>query len=231
MALFENFPYTNLGNLNLNWIIKKIKGIEDASDLIVDIPGYAQSCADAVTAAQGYKNDAQNAAGAAAGSASDALGYKNDAQSSANAAAGSASDALGYKNNAQSSAGAAAGSASDALGYKNAAEAAAALAATYTGFTGLHKKVEAGSSYTHVLPDGGYIIIDSDDIADVGYGKHVNMYYMEVVGGVDVGREPLATQQSSLAITYNVVGGTLSANNSLGSNDVYVTVIGIAYTV
>lgn len=231
MALFENFPYTNISNLNLNWIIKKIKGIEDATDLIIDIPGYVQTCEDAAAAAQGYKNDAsgyataaQNSANAAAGSASDALGYKNDASSSASAAAGSASDALGYKNDASSYATAAGNSAL-------AAAASEALASTYTGFEGLHVKVEAGSSYTHLIADGGYIIIDSDDITDVGYDKHANIYYMEVVGGIDKGRVPLVTQQSNLAITYNVLGGTLSANNSLGSNDVFVTLIGIAYTV
>lgn len=36
MALFENFPYTNLQQLNLNWIIKKLKELENTSVLSVN---------------------------------------------------------------------------------------------------------------------------------------------------------------------------------------------------
>ena len=231
MALFENFPYTNISNLNLNWIIKKIKGIEDASDLIVDIPGYAQTCEDAATAAQGYKNDAsgyataaQNSANAAAGSANDALGYKNDASGYASAAAGSANDSLGYKNDASGYATAAGNSAL-------AAAASATEAASYTGFHGFHVKVEAGDTFTETIPDGGYILIDSVDVADLGYDKHANIYYVEVISGAIAGRIPLATQQAVITINYNCFGGSFTANNGLGTDDVYVTLFGVKYSV
>ena len=36
MALFENFPYTNLHELNLDWIINKLKRIEDAQVISVN---------------------------------------------------------------------------------------------------------------------------------------------------------------------------------------------------
>lgn len=36
MALFENFPYTNMQQLNLNWIIKKLKELENTSVLSVN---------------------------------------------------------------------------------------------------------------------------------------------------------------------------------------------------
>lgn len=36
MGLFENFPYTNLQQLNLNWIIKKLKEVENGTVLSVN---------------------------------------------------------------------------------------------------------------------------------------------------------------------------------------------------
>ena len=36
MAMFENFPYTNLHELNLDWIIQRIKEMEDRSVLSVN---------------------------------------------------------------------------------------------------------------------------------------------------------------------------------------------------
>ena len=36
MALFENFPYTNLHELNLDWLINEIKKLEESSVISVN---------------------------------------------------------------------------------------------------------------------------------------------------------------------------------------------------
>lgn len=86
MGLFEHWPYTNFHDLNLNWIIKKIKNVETAEQ---NTAASAAEAAGSAEAAAGSAASAQASAEAAAGSAEAAAG-------SAEAAAGSAEEAGDY---------------------------------------------------------------------------------------------------------------------------------------
>lgn len=125
MALFEQFPYTNFHEMNLDWILRvgeqaqeTLTGYEEdmaqiAADTQTAANAAAAAAADAATVntkvgqATTAANNAAASATSASGSATIATNKANAAAASANAAAGSASDA-------HSDALAAAGSASDA---------------------------------------------------------------------------------------------------------------------
>ena len=92
MAFFFNrYPYTDFHELNLDWIISKIKEIKDS---VIAAAGSADAAAGSAEAAAGSAEAAAGSAEAAAGSAEDAAG-------SAEAAAGSAEDAAGSERNAK----------------------------------------------------------------------------------------------------------------------------------
>lgn len=62
MGLFDNWPYSDVHQLNLDWILKVIKEVKEKMDLIdqtvSDLEGYVTSCSDSADLAEGYKNQA-----------------------------------------------------------------------------------------------------------------------------------------------------------------------------
>lgn len=66
MGLFEHFPYSNFHDLNLNWIIGKIKNIEQiTADVAEQSAAAVQSAADAAESAEQAAGSAEAAAGSA----------------------------------------------------------------------------------------------------------------------------------------------------------------------
>lgn len=150
MPLFNNFPYTNLHELNLDWVIDKLKDVDKAQAAAEDVVALVDRAELAATHAEASETaaatdaanahtDAQSAAGSrvaannsainAGSRANDALNSATAAQNSANAAAASAADALTYANAASQSKTDAMNAAGNALTYKQNAETAATNAA------------------------------------------------------------------------------------------------------
>lgn len=140
MPLFHNWPYVNLNDLNLNWIISKIKGIDETAktveELSVHLPEYAQSATAAAasasaaalqaraatTEAQTLRTDCQNYADAAAASATAAASDASDAAASKNSCMNAELDALNWSQQAFIHA-------TDAMNSENAAQGSASAAA------------------------------------------------------------------------------------------------------
>lgn len=101
MPLFHNWPYVNLNDLNLNWIISKIKGIDETAktveDLSVHLPEYAQSATAAAASASAAAIQARAATTEAQTLRTDCQNYADAAAASATAAASDASDVAGLK--------------------------------------------------------------------------------------------------------------------------------------
>ena len=77
MGVFNNWPYTDVHQLNLDWILKVVKQIKDKEDLIdqsvEDAQGYALEAKDQADLAEGYKIDAK-------GYSDSAKEYRDDTQ-------------------------------------------------------------------------------------------------------------------------------------------------------
>lgn len=123
MALFDHlFPYTNLHDINLDWIISIIKSIDPAV-----IQALQQLTPDIIEQVNQKVNEAQAAAIAAQSSASDANAAKENA-------ANSESKASRYSSQAQASAAVASSEASAAIAAKKTIEnSLTAVAGTISG--------------------------------------------------------------------------------------------------
>lgn len=89
MPLFENlFPYTNLHNLNLDWIIEMIEGIDPET-----VQALQELTPEFIAQINNKVNEAQIAATSAQTSASEANTAKNNAATSATEAAQKATEA------------------------------------------------------------------------------------------------------------------------------------------
>ena len=100
MGVFEHFPYVNFHELNLSWIINKLKELEDViGTQIVDIVARAgvaqnaQDIADLTTTVNNNATTAHNEASAAQTTADTALSTANTAQSTATSAETTANSA------------------------------------------------------------------------------------------------------------------------------------------
>lgn len=65
MGAFQNYPYADVHQLNLDWIIKKIKEVRDKEDeldqAVLDAKNYAESANESAVNAENYFNLIQNA--------------------------------------------------------------------------------------------------------------------------------------------------------------------------
>ena len=62
MRFFTKFPYTNLNNLNLDWIIERIRNIEEFLSGVSDSIEAAQAAADSAQAAADSAQESANSA-------------------------------------------------------------------------------------------------------------------------------------------------------------------------
>lgn len=73
MGLFEHWPYTNFHDLNLNWIVQKLKGWDDMAEQVQQsAESAAQSATDAAESAESAAGSAESAAQSAADAAGSA---------------------------------------------------------------------------------------------------------------------------------------------------------------
>lgn len=106
MGVFEHFPYVNYHELNLSWILRKLKELEDViGSQIVDLVARAgvaenaQAIEDLTETVNNNAETAHNEASAAQSTANSALSTANTAQRTATSAAAAASSAQTGVNN------------------------------------------------------------------------------------------------------------------------------------
>lgn len=228
MPLFNNFPYLNVQNLNLNWIISKIKGIdqtaEEVKELSVNLPEYAETASQAATAATTAANAADSAANSAVElleqmnadadraetAADNAEAFKNSAESYAGEAQAAASTARDAETGATQAAEEASESANgaaidantasnDALRAETAAQRAETAAST-EGFTGRSGDIAAGASAEISILPGDYIITYKVNDTDSSSG----LFMLHVTAAYTADIRKLITYTGSTGITLTV---------------------------
>lgn len=239
MPLFNNWPYINLSNLNLNWIISKIKTIEIAEQTVTELsqnlPEYAATAESAASAASAAAEAANSAteqaqtlasqvgadADRAMNAADDAEVYKDAAaasntaaQAAAAAAEQHAEEARAAENAAYTSANGAAIDANTA-GNKAQEAAAAALraesAASSEGFTGTGGTVTAGAVADFLLGNGSYLLAYS--CADESSSCGLFFVKKRASGTWTFRAKNLTYTGSSLVIMISEVNGLLRVRN------------------
>lgn len=109
---FQNFPYTNFQNLNLDWILKKLK------EAVEQVDGAYEAAETALTAAnsvQGIANQANATAAGASAAATNAVHTADAAETKANTAISNAASAINTANGAVTTANGASAQANTAM--------------------------------------------------------------------------------------------------------------------
>ena len=194
MPLYDQFPYSNIHELNLNWIISKLKDVDKAQTAAQDVVALVDR---AEAAAASAERDAENAhddadsanhdwqlaraaSEAAEGYRDDALGYKNDAKGYADSAALDADAANRDASDAHTDAVAAAGSASSA--HDDAADAHSdALAAAGSAAAALADadRAQLYGASTGVMAYAGQISAGSAADVACGDGSYAVIYFAD----------------------------------------------------
>ena len=228
MPLFNHFPYLDVQNLNLNWIISKIKGIdqtaEEVKELSVNLPEYAETASQAASAATLAANNAQSAAETSAELITQAeranvisQQTKDFVQETYNQVEAIKSDVIGMQTtctnaqtactaaqtactNAEQSASQSAQDASTDAGRSETAAQRAETAASTEGFTGRSGDISAGSASEISIIPGDYII--TYKVNDTESSSGLMMLHVTAAYTADIRK--LITYTGSTGITLTV---------------------------
>lgn len=249
MPLFNNWPYTDLSKLNLDWIMKKIKYVEEAeadAQKVIDaaaeiIPKVDQVNSDA-DRAEAAANAAAASATAAAGSATQAADSKTGAANAALAASASETAAASSADRASSARTDAENAATSAEQYKQDAidaraqalqaatrsETAATRAenaASTTGFTGKSGSITANASADTSLPYGEYILVykADDDQSSAG------LFYLTVTSSGTLPIRKLVSYVGSTGLVLTMNSQNVLHILSTYSATVHWTLLGFNY--
>lgn len=240
MPLFNNFPYLNVQNLNLNWIISKIKGIdqtaEEVKELSVNLPEYAETASQAAAAATLAANNAQSAADTSAELIEQAnranvisQQTKDFVQETYNQVEAIKSDVVGLQTdcmNAQTTCTEAASTATSqaglAAGYSQQANQDASRASTAAeraetaasteGFTGRSGNISAGATADISILPGDYIITYKANDTDSSSG--LIMLHVTSSYTADIRKLIAYTGSTGLTLTVDSSAHTLHIRSS-----------------
>lgn len=156
MGVFEHFPYTNYHELNISWILRKLKELEEViGTQIVDLVARAgvaenaQAISDLTDTVEANATTAHNEAAAAQTAAAAAQTTAETAQTSANSAASAASAAQSSANTANTAL------ARRGVNIKSAFQINADIPATASGVDAFY------DPYTHTVY--GSLFLDATD--------------------------------------------------------------------
>lgn len=246
MALLNNWPYVDLSKLNLDWIMKKIKHVEEAEATAQEVLEAAATIIPAIDQIHDDADRAETAATAAAQSAVDASGSLDSCRISEQNAANSAQAALGHAGQAfnakeaaeaaqtaaEAAQSAAAGSATAADNSADAAADSAVTAlnaatraesaASTTGFRAYAGVIAVGVTKTLTLPDGGYLL---SACGDDGANSSC-IYFLAKNGSSLYNRNLLYNGNGDTMLTLGSTETTLTIRNNLISGEVKYLVSG-----
>lgn len=235
MPLFNHFPYLDVQNLNLNWIISKIKGIDQTAaqveELSVNLPEYAETASQAASAATLAANNAQSAAETSAELIEQANRAnviseqnKNFCQEAYNNCMASQTRCVTAETNcsdaqtactqaaseaAESANGAAidANTASNSAVRSETAAQRAETAASTEGFTGRSGDIAAGSSSEISILPGDYII--TYKVNDTESSSGLMMLHVTAAYTADIRKLITYTGSTGIALTVDSSAHTL----------------------
>lgn len=235
MPLFNNFPYLNVQNLNLNWIISKIKGIDQTAakveELSVNLPEYAETASHAASAATLAANNAQSAAETSAELITQAeranvisQQTKDFVQETYNQCEAIKSDVIGMQTTctnaqtactqaaseaAESANGAAidANTASNSAVRSETAAQRAETAASTEGFTGRSGDISAGSASEISILPGDYII--TYKVNDTESSSGLMMLHVTAAYTTDIRKLITYTGSTGITLTLDSSAHTL----------------------
>lgn len=235
MPLFNFWPDVDLSKLNLDWIISKIKNVEQAEaqaqevldaaaeilPVVDQIHEDAQTASGSAASAAISEQNAANSAQSALGSATRAVEAKEDAEQSASAAAASAEEA-------SQSAGTASSASNNANNYNNAAYENAQRAETYAlraetaGSTaGIHAyqgMLAVNETITLGVPDGTYLLsFFANDAANSSAQVLINLNT-----GAMQRRTITYNGSGSTGLLFNVITGGMSIRSQLTGDCYYM---------
>ena len=228
MPLFDHFPYSNLHELNLNWVIGKLKDVDkaqmtaaQAADLLNQVSGKADDAAGSALAAKNSADAAAESQRQADLSAFGALGASDAASGYANTASQAKNDAVQAKDDAIAAKDIAVQAKDDAVQAKDDAVSAAsdahsdALDAAGSAADALAdaNRAQAYGASTGVASLAGSITAQSSDDVSLNDGTYMIIHF-----GTD--------SQSSKGINmFTLAGSTMVRRNLLqtGANIVMST--------
>lgn len=235
MPLFNFWPDVDLSKLNLDWIISKIKNVEQAdaqAQEVLDaaaqiLPVVDQIHQDAEAATGGARSaaiseqNAANSAQSALGSATRAVNAREAAEESAEAAAASAEEA-------SQSAGTASSASNNANNYNNAAyenaqraEQYALRAETAASTAGIHAyqgMIAVNETVTLGVPDGTYLLSwFANDAANSSAQVLINLNT-----GAMLRRTITYNGSGSTGLLFNVITGGMSIRSQLTGDCYYM---------
>lgn len=249
MPLFNNWPYVDLSKLNLDWIMMKIKHVEEAEADAARVIEAAEQIIPLVDQVDADADRAAAAAAAAEHSAQEAdnsqelaLTYAGQAQGSASRAAASETNAAGaetnsYNNMQQTSqylsdanaaavvADTAAQSASGAATRAENAANRAENAASTTGFTGRSGSISSNASADVSLIHGEYLLIykADDDQSSAG------IFYLNVTSNGTLPIRKLVTYVGSTGAVLTMTNANVLHILSTFNAALHWTILGFNY--
>ena len=194
MGLYNNNPYSNLHELNLDWIISKLKDVDKAqtaAEAVVDLVDRAEAAAAAAALSEEHASTAEDNAGDYADAANDAkvlavaakdlaVQYKDDCAGFREQCDLAAYNAIGSANDAHDDALAAAASASDA--HDDAVAAAGSASDAHNDAVAAAADADRAQLYgasTGVMCFNGEVSAQSAIDVAVGYGTYIVVYFCD----------------------------------------------------
>lgn len=235
MPLFNFWPDVDLSKLNLDWIISKIKNVEQADaqaqevlDAAAQILPVVDQIHDDAEAATGAARSAAISEQNAANSAQSALGSATRAVDARDAAEDSAESAAASAEEASQSAGSASSASNNANNYNNAAyenaqraEAYAIRAETAGSTAGIHAyqgMLAVNDTITLGLPDGTYLLSwFASDAANSSAQVLINLNT-----GAMLRRTITYNGSGSTGLLFNVISGGMSIRSQLTGDCYYM---------
>lgn len=194
MGLYNNNPYSNLHELNLDWVISKLKDVDKAqaaAEDVVDLVNRAEAAAAAAELseqhaatsednADTYANDAVSAKNFAVAAKDLAEQYKDDCYGFQTQCDTAAYNAMGSADDAHNDALAAAASASDA--HDDAVAAAGSASDAHTDAVAAAADADRAQLYgasTGVMCFNGEVSAQSAMDVAAGYGTYAFIYFCD----------------------------------------------------
>lgn len=255
MGLYNNNPYSNLHELNLDWVISKLKDVDKAqaaAEDVVALVDRAEAAAAAAELSEQHASTSEDNADAYADAANDAkvlavaakdlaLQYKDDCYGFQTQCDTAAYNAMGSASDAHDDAVAAAASASDA--HDDAVAAAGSASDAHTDAVAAAADADRAQLYgasTGVMCFNGEVSAQSAMDVAAGYGTYAFIYFCDNTAnssGIHIirhksgnfkNRNLLTNGGAALPVSLTQVGTSVHVYAGIADGTMYFILIGYA---